>query len=432
MHDTSPMLRRTFAWLAALAAFALAHAWTLANPGWFSHDELQWGQLANADPRVAVDWLDNTVFQYRPLTFQLWVWIADALFAQPRLYHALWVLLGFGVCALLYAVLRRAGAPWRVAAAGAAAFALNPYAAYVHGWVATLAELLWTACALAIACFAFDPRRTPRQVAMAAFAFTTLALLAKETALAIAPLLALAWALTRAARWRAALLGSLAPTGVYLALRLPTLLFAPRPDGAYAWSLANAPLRWAEFELWPLIPTVLEMTSLPLASPARLAAIAAIAVLLILAVARADRRLGILLTAGTAIALGPALVLATGYPQYGYAASALACACVALAWPALRRPGRAIVLLVLLLSTWHGANVQREMLRVGRLEARFTPSLRPLIEQRGDVLTLVPSVGSDAWVYRRLSESLPNARRDVQVQASGGGLQIAAEGTVHP
>jgi hypothetical protein len=422
------MLRRTVAWLAAFAAFALAHAWTLANPGWFSHDELQWGHAATGG--ATAGWLDNMQFQYRPLTFQLWLWIARAFFAQPALYHALWVVLGFGICALLFAVVRRAGATPRVAFAAAAAFALSPYAAYVHGWVATLAELLWTAGAFAIAWFAFDTRRSARALLIVAFVFTALALLAKETALAIPALLALAWALTRERRWRAALLGSLVPTAIYLVLRLPVLLYAPRPDGAYAWSLANIPLRIAELHVWPLVPTVLEMTSLPLANPLRLGAIALIALSLLAVVLYANRRLGVLLVVGTALALGPAIVLATGYPQYGYAASALACACIAMAWPAMRVLARGIVLFALLLSTWHGANVQREMLRVGRLEANFTPSLRPPLQQPGERLVLVPDSASDAWVYWRLSTSLPYAQREVEIRTTGEGVRVAPDGTV--
>jgi hypothetical protein len=424
------MLRRKHARLAALADFAQAQALTLRNPTWVSKDELQWGHAARSGGEAG--WLDNTRFQYRPLTFQLWLWIARVLFEQPGPYHALWLLFGFGVAALLFAVLRRAGAAPRIAFAAGAAFVLNPYAAYVHGWVATLAELLWTACALGIAWFAFGARRSAPGIALAAFAFTGAALLAKETALAIPALLALAWALSRDARWRAALLGSLAPAAIYLALRLPVLLFAPRPGGAYAWSLANLPQRVAELYAWPFVPTVLEMTSLPLANPLRLAVVAAVALGLVAAVVSASRRLGALLFGGMALALGPAIVLATGYPQYGYAASALACACVAMAWPAMRAPARAIVLLALLLSTWHGANVQREMLRVGRLEAKFTPSLRPLIERPGEALALVPAVASDDWVYRRLTQSLPEAQREVRIEADGAGARIAADGTVLP
>ena len=189
------MLRRTAAWIAAAAAFALANVGHLSNPGWFSHDELQWGWRAQQG--LAHDWLDDAPFQYRPLTFQLWLLIARGLFDHPQACHALWIALGFGVCALLFAVLRRAGLAPRMALFGAAAFALNPYAIYVHGWVATLAELLWTACALGIAWFVLAAQRGSRTAAVAVFLLTSLALLAKETALAIAPLLGLAWLLTR-------------------------------------------------------------------------------------------------------------------------------------------------------------------------------------------------------------------------------------------
>lgn len=422
------MLRRTAAWIAAAAAFALANLGHLSNPGYFSHDELQWGWQAQQG--LVYDWLDGTPFQYRPLTFQLWLPIARGFFGHPHACHALWVALGFGVCALLFAVLRRAGATPRVAFFGAAAFALNPYAMYVHGWVATLAELLWTACALGIAWFVLDPQREARTAAIAVFLLTTLALLSKETALAIAPLLGLAWLLTREARWRSALLASAAPTAVYLALRLPILLFGERPDGAYAWSLAHVPQRWAEFQAWPLIPTALEMAAPVFAPSARLTLVAVLAALLPIAVLRADRRLGLLLLAGSAIATGPAIVLATGYPQYGYAASALAWACIAAAWPAMRGPARAVVLLALVVNAWHGVNVQREMLRTGRIEAVFTASARPWLETPGHELVLTPEIPSDAWIYRRLTESLPYARREVRIGVGGGQLSIDTDGHV--
>jgi hypothetical protein len=422
------MLRRTVAWSAAFAAFALANLGHLSNPGYFSHDELQWGWYAQRG--LAYDWLDNGVFQYRPLTFQLWLPIARALFAHPHWYHALWIALGFGVCALLFATLRRAGAAPRIALFGAAAFALNPYAMYVHGWVATLAELLWTACALGIAWFALDVRRTPRAAGLAALALTALALCAKEAALAIPPLLALGWTLTRERRWCAALLGSAVPTVLYLAARLPTLLFAARPEGAYAWSLAHVPARWVEFQVWPLIPHLLEMSSLFLARPGRLLLPACVAAATVLAVLQAHRRSGVALLAAPAIAIGPAIVLATGYPQYGYAASIATWSCIAWSWPTMRRTGRAVVGLVLLANFWHGANVQREMRRVGGIEAVFSPSLHTRIVHPGTPLTLIPDVASDVWIYRRLSWHLPEAQRQVDIALDGDGLRVRRDGRI--
>lgn len=422
------MLRRTAAWIAAAAAFALANIGHLSNPGWFSHDELQWGWQAQQG--LTHDWLDDAPFQYRPLTFQLWLLIARGLFDHPQAYHALWIAFGFGVCALLFAVLRRAGLAPRMAFFGAAAFALNPYAMYVHGWVATLAELLWTACALGIAWFVLAAQRSSRTAAMAVLLLTSLALLAKETALAIAPLLGLAWLLTRDARWRNALLASAVPTLAYLALRLPVLMFGERPGGAYAWSLAHVPLRWAEFHAWPLVPTALEMASPVFEPSARLALAAAVAALLLIAVLRTNRRLGLLLLAGSALAMGPAIVLATGYPQYGYAASALAWACIAATWPAMRTSARTIMVLALIVNVWHGMNVQREMLRVGRIETVFTASLRQWLEKPGEDLALTPEIAGDAWIYRRLTTSLPYLRRTVRIDDDPDGLRIDAAGAI--
>jgi hypothetical protein len=433
MTDT-PTWHRAIAWCTAAVLFACANWLTAGNTGYFSHDELQWGSaaaVASIDALPFVAWSDVGAFQYRPLTFNLWLLLSHHLFAHPVQFHQVFLALAFGVCTLLFAALWRAGASPGVAAGASAAFALNPFAMYVHGWVATLGDLLWTSAALTIAWRVLaSPAAAWRGPALIGALLTTLALLAKEAALAIPALLAMAWLMSREARWRAALLGSALPTAVYLALRLPLLLSSPRPGGAYAWSLDNIPARVAEFHVWPLVPTLLEMTSLWFASPLRLLAVASVALALLAAVAQSSRRLAGLMVGGTAIALGPTIVLAANYPQYGYAASALACACVALAWPRMKRPARVVVVTVSLLTTWHGVNVQREMLRVGRIEAKFTPSLKPWLQQPGDTLVLVAAVPSDAWIYQRLTQALPAARRSIEVHVAGGGIVVAPDGRV--
>ena len=240
--------RAALAWPAAAAAFALWHLPLALAPGWFSHDELQWQARAAVDSLAALpfsDWGALDRFQWRPLTFDLWLLLAWLGGGSPARMHALWLALGFALCALLYGTLRRAGVPARRAAAGAAAFATSPAAAYVHGWTATLAELLWVGLALALAWVLFGaPAAARRTPALAAGAAVGLALLCKEAALALPALLALAaWLRPEAARWRAALLGSLVPAALYLAARGALLLHAPRPEGAYAWSLAALPAR---------------------------------------------------------------------------------------------------------------------------------------------------------------------------------------------
>ncbi len=428
-----PLLHRTVACSAAFAAFVLAQWLTLGNPGYFSHDELQWGAAAAAVPFDFVDWRDLSAFQYRPLTFNLWLLLSRALFANPAAFHALWLAFGFAVCALLFIAMRRVRIDARVAAIVTAAFALNPFAVYVHGWVATLGELLWTACALSIAICVLGAEKTAwRRPATAAFALTLMALLSKEAALAIAPLLALAWLLSqRERRWAAAFAGSALPTLAYLALRLPVLLHAPRPDGAYSWSLLMIPQRWAEIQAYPFLTTALEMNAVGNASVTRLAFAIVVASLVVWSVLRADLRVAALYLFGGAIAIGPAIVLQAGYPQYGYAFSALACACLGATWPRTTATGRSVLLFALLLSTWHGANVQREMRRVGEIEAVFSPALRELLaETSSDPLILAAS--RDAWIYRRLTEHLPHATQRIVIVTAPApaGFRIAENGAI--
>ena len=69
------------------------------NPGYFSHDELQWAAFAEAGTRVS--WLDIAIFQYRPLTFNLWMALSRVLFDAPMLFHSVLVAWGSLHAALL-------------------------------------------------------------------------------------------------------------------------------------------------------------------------------------------------------------------------------------------------------------------------------------------------------------------------------------------
>jgi hypothetical protein len=381
------------------------------NPGWLSHDELQWGRAAQVERFADLPWVGWTAvetFQWRPLTFNLWLALAWLAFDAPVAMHSLWVALGGGVCMLLFLCLRAAGATRCLAAAGAAGFAMNPFAVYVHGWTATLAELLWVGSGLVLALVVLRaPTGARRGPATAGLVLGTLALLSKEAALALLPLLILAWWLSgRERRWLAAALGAALPTLAYLLLRGPLLLFGERPFDSYVWSLAAVPMRWTEFLLWPFLVTSFELDGITRASPARLALAAAMALTLVAIACRAGPRFGIALLLGGGIAIGPALVLLQAYPQYGYAGSLVTVACLALAWPRIGAVARTSLLLASLLAGWHGFNVQREMRRAGELEAEFTPALEDVLRQRGSA-RLVAERGPDAWIYRRLALVTP-------------------------
>jgi hypothetical protein len=394
------------------------------NPGWLSHDELQWGRAAQVDRLADLPWVGWTAvdtFQWRPLTFNLWLLASWVAFDSPVAMHSLWIVLGGFVCVLLFLCLRAAGATRSLAGVAAAVFAVNPYAVYVHGWTATLAELLWVGCGLALALTvlraADDAWRVP---AAAGLGLGTLALLSKEAALALLPLLALAWWLSgRDRRWLSAAMGCALPILAYLALRGPLLLFGERPFDSYAWSLAATPVRWSEFMLWPFLVTAFELDGVAQASSARIALAAVMALTLFAIAFRAGNRIGIALLLGGGIAIGPALVLLHAYPQYGYAGSLLSVACLALAWPRLGAVARTGLMVATLLAGWHGFNVQREMRRAGELETVFTPALEGVLRQRG-AARLVAERGADAWIYTRLALAAPgnsDAERRVVVVA---------------
>ena len=407
--------QRAAPWIVLLLA-CLAQAVLALNPGYFSHDELQWGAAADV-PRGAplpwFPWTDTTMLQWRPLTFNSWLLVSNALFETPRALHALWVLMGSAIAAGLSWLLVRMGLGWRLAAGAGLVFALNPYAAYVHGWVATLADLLWVGASLLLAARLHQLYRQPPSVPSVAlragawaFALTALALLAKETALVIPGLVALAWLLAgRGRTLGAATLASGLAAAVYLALRAATLL-APAESSGYALAPAAAPMNFATYAMYLPVPASFEVNTLWLRSGGQLALSALLMLVLAGSVVRASARLGLAMVLGAALAVGPVLVLPQTATQYGYGFSLWLVACTALAWPRLGRPGRALVLVLTVLTVWHGARVQRDMRAVGERQAVFQPALVAALAGHEGPLRLRrdPDFG---WAYQRLTHRVP-------------------------
>lgn len=394
-----------------VAALVFGQWLLLSNPGYFSHDELSWAARANVPALHDLPWIawgDLDTFQYRPLTFNLWLILAHALHDAPLLFHGLWVMLGVVIACLLRQVLRRCGVTASTASVAAAVFALNPYAIYVHGWVATLADLLWVGSGLLLALWLSGKRvRTaaPWQVLAAGTATAVVALSAKEAGIVLAPLAWLTWwLLCRPRHWLWAAVGLSLPTLAYLLLRLDVILHQPRVDDAYVWSMATVPINWAAYHLYALMPAMAEVSATFGASLPRLLLAGGLWLAVFAALWQAGGRLLAGTVFGVAIALGPVLILESPYNQYAYGASAVIVATTALAWSRLHRPGRAAALAVALVSTWHGVNVQRLIHRVGELQSRFTPTLfEAVAADPGRTITIAVDRPADAWIYARLS-----------------------------
>lgn len=386
----------------------------ILNPGYYSHDELQWAVFAQQAPGWFLrDYLWSGVgsFQYRPLTFSLWLWLSEHLFAHPRSFHAVMVALGAANAVLLALLLRRFGVAAAASAIGALMFALGPYAAYTHGWVGTLADLIWVGCALLIALLV-QRDRWPALTAAATLSLTLLALLAKEAAIVIPALLGLAWLfLGRRRNWGVATLVSSLPVAIYLALRVGVLLFTPREADIYGWSPGFVVQRWIEYQLFLPNPTKMHVhgTLARGFADGRVVVAAALWLALAAALWRASRRwlLAFLLTGFAA--LGPVLILAYSANQYGYGFAAMTSAICAAVWSCLGRAGRILLVVLAVLCLWHGMNIVRLMHHVGEIQAVFSPALAEAVAKNpGRTLTLLPANERERWIFERLTHEIPS------------------------
>ncbi len=407
-------LRRTIAaiplpapGLVLLLAF-LAQLPLALNPGYFSHDELQWAARGAHAQWFAWSALDT--FQYRPLTFNLWMWLSRHLFATPPAFHALLVLWGSANAALLCAVGRGFGMRPRAAAIGALCFALSPYATYVHGWVGCIADLIWLSCALLVAWAALRARHVVG-IAIATAACTAIGLMAKEAALAIPVLAAVAWHLDRGRRprWRVVLLASGAVAAPFLALRWEALLHAPREGVQYALSLANAPLRWIEYQLFPPIVPLLETFTIFNRGIAAHVIVAAVLWLgLAWALWRASPRSLAIFVLGGLAALAPVLLLGSAWNHYAYGFAAVASMSIAAAWHDAPLRARLAIAAYAGLAVLHGMAVMIGIHQVGRVQAVFSPALARAVQaHRGAPLRLRPAPGAREWVFVRLTHAIP-------------------------
>ncbi len=211
--------------------------------------------------------------------------------------------------------------------------------------------------------------------------------------------------------WRLALA---LPVLVYLVLRLKVILHGPAGSAdPYAWGLASIPLRWAEFQLFPLVTNLFGSDGM-LAHGLHGSHLHK-ALLLWLALAWAlwragPRYLGAFLLAGT-VALGPVLILDVAATWYGYGFGAVATAVCVMAWKPMPRPARAVLVLVTGVCVWHGIYVMRMTRDIGEKQARFSPALATAIQHAdGKPVTLSVQDQRERWIYVRFTFHIPSYR----------------------
>lgn len=384
------------------------------NPGWFSHDELQWAAFARPidGVPVSVGWFDLARFQYRPLTFELWLAIAAWLTDVPRLHHALHAVLGL----LLALGLRSALVAWRIpkATAGLAAllFLVHPYAVFVHAWVATLADLIWVGAGIVMAWLLAPPRAGHAPAmwrVLATVPLVLLALLAKEAAVVLPGLLLVLALLTRQRVHLAAAMLAAVPVVVYLALRLPVILSAPG-DATYGWSLLQIPGRALGYFAFPYALVLPEIVMLERMPAWVLVVLSAIAALHLTLIGRASTRLALGWLVGGLIAVAPVLILSSASNQYGYGFAAIASVASAMAIMGAHGRLRAALLALAAAIALHGAVVGFHVVDAGVRAARFVPALAAMLRDwpGPEPLRLSIDGAGRVWLWTRLTHDIPH------------------------
>ena len=393
------------------------------NPGYFSHDELQWASWSVDRAWSDVPWArlsDWESFQYRPLTFNLWMQLSRWFFDTPYLMHAACSLIGAFNAVLLHLWMRQLGATPRAAFIACLIWVLNPYAMLTHGWVGTLADSLWVAFALTgvvavqrFASFAQSSTGVDWQAAIVAFVMTAASLLCKEAALALPAAFLISWCcLGRKSTHLMAGLASALAVAIYLSLRLQPMLAGADTAAAYSLS-TSAPLqRWLEYLLFPALLTRAEPRALLLDAfgTRHWLSILSIATMLAILLVR-NWRMGLLWLLAPLAALVPVLLLPASFSHYAYGASSVAALLLCLAAPSLAWLGRSAMILWLTLTVLHGLQIAGNLHRSGRIQALLLDDIAELRSSQPSTVLRIRSLqqNQQSIVMRSLS-GIPSYR----------------------
>ena len=384
----------------------------LLNVGYFSHDELQWLSFAQrpwGELFDLVSFADIRQFQYRPLTFDLWLIVSRIFGESPVMMHV--VRGGFGVAAggLLALLIHWLGASKLQAIVGGLLFLLTPIAAYTNSWIGTYADALCLLFLLAIALSL--TRRAPLATTvnvLLAFTATTLALLSKESAVVFPALLMLGWVIRRERAVLVAAVASGVAVAIYIAFRADVILFPAVPSASYAWKITNVPARMVEYALFPFSLNRFEtlwQPELPLAWVAVGACLIVVGV-----VATLGWRWVAALVAGFYVALGPVLILAFYASHYAYLAAAFACGLLTLAWQRISKFYRLLLIVPALLVAIHGAQMMRTMYRVGQVQSVLFAELVRILPSTTGMVAVRAANEKDNFIVDRLLHHVPDYR----------------------
>jgi len=389
----------------------------ILNPGYFSSDELQW--LAFADKPSLGDvpwnaWFDFSPFQYRPLTFNLWLLLSHFIGYHPIAMHLVRIVFGLVAAWLLRSLLLQLDVAPRRATLACWIWLLIPYTVYTHGWVGTFGDSLYLIFMLLALRHALilphtDSWRSIIGNALPVAALTALALMSKESAIVFPAALLIAVLRRRDRVGVAAFAASAVVVLIYLGLRLQTILFPHVATFGYHWSFANIPARFAEYTVFPFLVGHFEV----IASRTHLAnwpALLGLGIVLSASLGAGWRR-GLVFWIGWIAALGPVLILDDAYNQYAYLAGAWACAFIAFIWGRIPAALRVLMILPIAMLLVHGGQQIRDIRHIGTIQHNLYTDLPGILVGATQPIAIQAQRGGDDFILRRLLGNVPSYHR---------------------
>lgn len=260
----------------------------VANPGYYSHDELQkldhvekYGFLHYVSAYVVLTQGDGFGTPVRPVSFFVQGVLALVMRDYPIFVHLADVLTHGAVAALVFFALLRFGLSRAVSLASACVFALNPMAVIAVGWAAALMDRWYVLFGIGALMFADSHVRGRSGVGGLGLVFTLVlaAILSKETAIMLPGLMLLFVlmdvSVLRSRRFWQASVAMVLPVFAYLLYRLPAIIASFGGSGAgggYSASTTNIADGLLVYLAYPLLFTLTEAVNWVFVNPLLIAA----------------------------------------------------------------------------------------------------------------------------------------------------------------
>jgi hypothetical protein len=419
VQSVVPWNRRWKNILTIVAIGVIANILLIANPGFYSHDELDWqNRIARNDYPWSFGLGSFTTSPFFRLLGTILISMSLRLPLQPVGAHLTDVLLSIATACLLYlavALFR----PDRALPA-AILFMLMPGFAYSAGWVAAGFDIQFTFWGLVyILCAVIYWRGGHPLHLIAGLVALVIALGCKETALSIPICAALVLFVDRHRidRRRVAILAVLTggPVVVYLALGATRIVrMSVSGEGGYRFGdglqvLKNLVAYFGfPFAPGPFGPGIVEIQAFPFWDTRQvLRLIAPHLVLIGLILWRAGLRWVLIYLIAFYATLLPVLPISKYETQYTYAGSLAIAIALALVWERQWLVAVPVALLTLILVA-HGLTIQQQMYRTGICQTRALETLKAALKDTAPDAPLAVLVRDDTplWVIAVIARAV--------------------------